>query len=118
MDLKVFFILGVLVSNLPSEPTEEYLIKDYVDTFIGLYFREYSIDNHGAVNYVTARHVPSVIYESPEDNDKIFADEHPLFYWFDWNQNGKFDVDEQWKDEEELGVHVIPFMGTVSNKGN
>ncbi len=114
MDVKIFFLLGWLVTNLPAEPPEQYLTKEYVDNDIGMYFREYSIDNNDKVNYMTARHVPTIGMEKYDDTDAIIADEHPLFYWFDWNCNGKFDPDELWKDEEEKGEHVHPFTGTIA----
>lgn len=114
MDVKIFFLLGWLVTNLPAEPSEQYLTKEYVDNDIGMYFREYSIDNNDKVNYMTARHVPTIGMEKYDDTDAIIADEHPLFYWFDWNCNGKFDPDELWKDEEEKGEHVHPFTGTIA----
>lgn len=106
MDLKIIFLLGTIAVNLPAEPPEVYIVDDRVDTIIGFYYREYSILNNGRVNYITARKVFDIL---PENDSIIVAADSPLFYWFDWNGNGKFEADEIWIDKEEKGIDIEPY---------
>ena len=103
MDLKIIFLLGAIASNLPCEPTDNYLVKEYVDTSIGMYFREYSVLSKD-INYMTARHVEILPVEA--EGDKVNANAYPLFIWYDWNGNGIFEADEMWVDKDENGIDV------------
>lgn len=104
MDIKILFLLGVLVSYLPAEPSEQYLVKEEVDTVVGFYFREYAVLSNGQVNYRTARQLPQLGFDDYAYS--IAASSKPLFYWFDCNQNGTFDEDEIWIDSNTDGLSI------------
>jgi hypothetical protein len=56
MDLKIIFMLGLLITNLPTEPPDQYLVSEDIDTVVGLYFRNYAVLSD-RVNYRTARQI-------------------------------------------------------------
>ena len=88
-----------LGGNLPPEPTEKYLINEDVNIITGLYTREYSLDGTGIVDYKTARQI--VLSEYNEYwNTVVDVIEFPLFYWYDTDHNGTFDM---WIDREVKG---------------
>lgn len=104
MDIKILFLLGAIALNLPSEPSEQYLIKERFDTIGGFYYREYSIlTDNKRINYMTMRRLQIIL---PEDDTIVYADVYPFMYWFDWNDNGKFEPDEIWIDKEVKGIDV------------
>jgi len=88
-----------LAENLPSEPSEKYLINEDVNIITGLYIREYSLDGTGIVDYKTARQIVLSAYNEYW-NTVVEAIEFPLFYWYDADHNGTFNM---WVDREVKG---------------
>lgn len=86
-------------SPLPSEPGEEFLIEQTFDSVVGLLFRDYSLRGNGQVDYRTARHIVGISYDDPASQEPDVA-LHPLFYWYDANQDGQWEL---WIDREEKG---------------
>ncbi|HQR13656.1 MAG TPA: hypothetical protein PKW52_03695 [Nitrospira sp.] len=89
-------------SPLPSEPGEEFLIEQTFDSGVGLLFRDYSLRGNGHVDYRTARHMLGISLDDPASQEPEVA-RHPLFYWFDPNQDGQWEL---WIDREEQG-HLV-----------
>lgn len=83
----------------PMEPSEEYLVHEDVNIITGLYAREYSLDGSGVVDYKTARQI--VLSEYNEYwNSVVETKEFPLFYWYDADHDGGF---EMWVDQKVEG---------------
>lgn len=89
-------------SPLPSEPEDELLIEQTFDSVVGLLFRDYSLRGNGHVDYRTARHILGIAYDDPASGEPDVAS-HPLFYWYDPNQDGQWEL---WIDREEEG-HLV-----------
>ena len=108
-DLKIIFLLGLLGVGLPEEPPKEYLVKEKVDLSVGLYFREYAVLSE-SVNYITARQIVA-IGRTDYGHSVVETIKYPLFYWFDWNQDGTFGDGEQFVDREVLGQSddIVPY---------
>ena len=88
-----------LARILPPEPSEKYLIQEDVNIITGLYTREYSLDGTGIVDYKTARQI--VLSEYNEYwNTVVDVIEFPLFYWYDADHNGTFNM---WVDRKVEG---------------
>ena len=85
--------------SLPNEPGEEFLVEQSYDTIIGLLFRDYSLRRNGQVDYRTARHILGISYDDPASEEPNVA-LYPLFYWYDPNQDGQW---EMWVDRDEEG---------------
>jgi hypothetical protein len=83
----------------PNEPGEEFLVGESYDTVIGLLFRDYSLRGNGHVDYRTARHILGISYDDPASGEPDVA-LYPLFYWYDANQDGQWDM---WVDRDEKG---------------
>ena len=101
--LNLWFVLlapaVLFAGNLPSEPDEKYLLHEDVNIITGLYTREYSLYNDGIVDFKTARQI--IISEYNEFWDSVVETrEHPLFYWYDANRDGHFDM---WIDQKGKG---------------
>ena len=75
--------------SLPNESGEDCLVTQSYDTILGLLVRDYSLRGNGQVNYRTARHIMGISFVR-----------HPLFYWYDANQDGRW---EMWIDRDEEG---------------
>ncbi len=86
-------------SPLPSEPGDELLIEQTYDSVVGLLFRDYSLHANGHVDYRTARHILGILYDDPASQEPDVA-LHPLFYWYDPHQDGRWEL---WIDREEEG---------------
>ena len=85
--------------NPPPEPNESLLVNEDVNIITGLYIREYSVRDNGIVDYRTARQI--ILSEYNEYwNTVVETKEFPLFYWYDANQDGKF---EMWVDRQVEG---------------
>ena len=110
MDLKILFLLGALVTGLPDEPTEEYLVNEDVNISTGFYIRDYAVLS-GKVNYRTARQIIRFNHNEYE-NTVVETVENPLFYWFDWNGDGDFlDPGEMFVDRlvEGCSCDIVPY---------
>ncbi len=77
----------------------ECLVAQSYDTIIGLLFRDYSLRGNGQVDYRTARHIMGISFDDPVSEELDVA-RHPLFYWYDANQDGQWDL---WIDRDEEG---------------
>lgn len=88
-----------LADPLPPEPGDDRLIHEGVDYVVGLYFREYSLAANGVIDYRTARQIRST--EQRGVNALVIdTQEFPLFYWYDNDQDGQF---EMWVDRNVRG---------------
>ena len=97
--LAVSLVSPGFAGNLPLEPGEERLMNEDVNIITGLYTREYSLTGSGVVDYKTARQI--VLSEYNEYwNSVVDTREFPLFYWYDANHDGQF---EMWVDSEVEG---------------
>lgn len=88
-----------MANPLPPEPGTDSLVRENVDYVVGLYFREYSVADNGVVDYRTARQILFTRYGDPDApvlDTKVF----PLFYWYDSDQDGQF---EMWVDRKVEG---------------
>ena len=89
----------VLAGNLPQEPDKKFLISEDVNIITGLYTREYSLGQNGVVDYKTARQI--ILSEYNEYwNSVVQTTEFPLFYWYDADRDGHF---EMWIDSKVEG---------------
>ena len=89
----------VLAHPLPHEPGEERLVNEDVDIGVGFYFREYSLAQNGIIDYRTARQILSSEYDKHK-KPVVQAKKFPLFYWYDEDQDGQF---EMWIDRKVEG---------------
>ncbi len=93
---------------LPKEPGDDYLLNEEVNTFVGFYIREYSLARNGIVDYRTARQI--VGFELDERrNTTLQTKNFPLFYWYDEDQDGRF---EMWVDRKVEGCpcDITPYQ--------
>jgi len=114
MDLKIIFLLGMLVTNLPTEPPDQYLVSEDIDTVAGLYFRNYAVLSN-RVNYRTARQIMSIAQEHLESDD-IDVSQYPLFYWFDANGDGDYDDPGEMFIDQHMrgcGCDIKPYEGPL-----
>ncbi len=112
--LLVNMVGTTLAGNLPAEPAEQYLINEDVNIITGLYTREYSLDGTGTVDYKTARQI--VLSEYNEYwNTVVDVIEFPLFYWYDADHNGTFDM---WVDRKVEGYpsDIHPYESLQKNE--
>ncbi|GJL50273.1 MAG: hypothetical protein NPIRA01_15000 [Nitrospirales bacterium] len=96
----------------PIEPEDEYLVNEEVNSIAGLYFREYSLMQNGVIDYKTARQI--IVSEYNEFwNTVVHTKEHPLFYWYDENQDGHMYM---WVDQKVEGCScdIILYEATYS----
>ena len=85
------FVGAALANDLPTEPAEQFLVDEDVNIINGLYTREYSLAGNGVVDYKTARQI--ILSEYNEYwNSVVETKEFPLFYWYDADQDGKFEM--------------------------
>lgn len=84
---------------IPSEPGDDLLLEQIFDSSVGLLFRDYSLRGNGHVDYRTARHILSISFDDPAIEEPDVTP-HPLFYWYDPNQDGQWEL---WIDREEEG---------------
>ncbi len=102
------WITPCFAGDLPPEPDEKSLISEDVNIVNGLYTREYSLHDNGIVDYRTARQI--IISEYNEYwNSIVHTKEHPLFYWYDDDQDGQFDM---WVDQKVEGCvcDIVPYQ--------
>lgn len=80
-----------LAEELPLELGEEHLIREDVNFISDLYTQEYSLTGNGVVDYRTAR---QIILSEYNDywNSVVQTKEFLLFYWYDKNHNGEFEM--------------------------
>jgi len=106
--LRALIVGGVLVASLaspgfggslPQEPSEEHLLDEDVNIITGFYTREYSLTRTGVVDYRTARQILLSEYNEYW-NTVVQTEEFPLFYWYDADHDGKF---EMWIDRQVEG---------------
>ena len=96
-----------LAGDLPAEPDEKFMISEDVNIVSGLYTREYSLKDNGIVDYRTARQI--IISEYNEYwNSVVHTKDYPLFYWYDDDQDGQFDM---WVDRNVEGCRcdIVPY---------
>ena len=110
--LSAFFVMGswCYASVLPTEPNEDYLVSEDVNSIAGLYYREYSLAGNGVSDYRTARQI--ILSEYNEFwNSVVHTIEHPLFYWYDSNGDGQL---EMWVDQKVEGCScdIVPYEAT------
>lgn len=86
-------------ASLPLEPDETHLVREDVNIITGLYTREYSLTDTGVVDYKTARQIVLSEYNAYW-NTEVETKAFPLFYWYDANHDGEF---EMWVDEKVEG---------------
>ncbi len=94
--------------HLPQEPDDDRLVKEEVNTFVGFYIREYSFARNGIVDYRTARQILG--FEPDQGGDTALqTKEFPLFYWYDEDQDGQF---EMWVDRKVEGCpcDITPYQ--------
>ena len=107
-----FFVLEgwCHASVLPSEPNEDSLVNEEVNSIAGLYYREYSLAGNGVVDYRTARQIILSEYNQFW-NSVVHTLEHPLFYWYDSNGDGQL---EMWVDKKVEGCRcdIVPYEAT------
>ncbi|GJL63011.1 MAG: hypothetical protein NPIRA04_16650 [Nitrospirales bacterium] len=105
-------LTNIVYAAPPLEPEDEYLVNEEVNNIVGLYFREYSLKKNGVVDYKTARQI--IVSEYNEFwNTVVHTKEHPLFYWYDRNQDGQTDM---WVDQKVEGCScdIILYEATYS----
>ncbi|MGB0911207.1 MAG: hypothetical protein ACPGYT_12660 [Nitrospirales bacterium] len=94
----------------PIEPNEALLVNEEINSIAGLYFREYSLNQNGMIDYKTARQI-ILSTHNEYGNSVVHTKEHPLFYWHDHNHDGQMDM---WVDQKVEGCacDVIPYEAT------
>ena len=95
---------------IPDEPSDDCLVKQSYDTSVGLFFRSYSLQGDGQVDYRTARHIVAISYDDPA-TESLEVSPHPVLYWYDPHRDGRW---EAWVDRDEQGspANAIPYDGT------
>lgn len=98
---------STLATELPPEPSGEYLVNEDVNIVTGLYTREYSLARNGIVDYMTARQIVSSEYNEYW-NTVVETVTFPLFYWSDAGQTGHF---RMWVDRKVEGCtcDILPY---------
>ncbi len=110
LTLTVVLAHAAFGGNLPQELAEKYLVNEDVNIITGLYTREYSLLGDKTVDYKTARQI--IISEYNEYwNSVVETKEFPLFYWYDANHDGHFDI---WMDQKVEGCScdITPYQAT------
>ncbi len=105
---------AALASSLPQEPSDDYLVNEEVDNGVGFYFREYSLAQDGTIDYRTARQI--LTSESGDlQGSVVQAKEFPLFYWYDDDHDGRF---EMWVDRnvEGCSCDIVRYRLTSSRQ--
>ena len=111
MGLALAFVISAAGSTwateLPPEPSGEYLVNEDVNIVTGLYTREYSLARNGIVDYMTARQIVSSEYNEYW-NTVVETVTFPLFYWSDMGQTGHF---RMWVDRKVEGCacDILPY---------
>ncbi len=91
----------------PDEPGEQSLISQSYDTIAGLLFRDYSLRGNGRVDYRTARQILGLAYDDPAI-ESLDVGPHPLFYWYDADQDGHWRMLVDRGGEGQL-AHAEPY---------
>ena len=93
---------------LPEEPGDDFLVNEEIDTFVGFYVREYSLTQNGVVDYRTARQILGLGLTDNRDTE-LETKNFPLFYWYDEDQDGRF---EMWVDRKVEGCRcdITPYQ--------
>ena len=106
-------ILPALAETLPSEPGDENLVNEDVNIVNGLYTREYSLHGDGTIDYRTARQIIRSEYNDYGDT-VVDATPHPLFYWYDAEEDGVFSM---WIDRKGAGCacDIVPYIALASD---
>jgi hypothetical protein len=101
--------------KLPSEPGDENLVNEDVNIDNGLYTREYSLRGDGTIDYRTARQIIRSEYNDYGDT-VVEATPHPLFYWYDAEENGVFSM---WIDPKGDGCScdIVPYIALAGDLG-
>ncbi len=98
---------SAFATDLPLEPGEGALMREDVNIVTGFYIREYSLAGDGLVDYRTARQI--LLSEHNQYwNTVVQAREFPLFYWYDADKDGHF---EMWVDRKVEGCpcDIVPY---------
>ncbi len=98
---------AAFASDLPQEPSETSLLNEDVNIVTGLYIREYSLARNGIVDYKTARQILLAGYNEYW-NTVVETKVFPLFYWYDGDHDGHFDM---WVDRNVDGCScdIVPY---------
>ncbi|HET9962235.1 MAG TPA: hypothetical protein VFQ34_07875 [Nitrospiraceae bacterium] len=98
--------------NLPSEPDPERLVNEDVNVVSGLYIREYSLSGNGIVDFKTARQIIQA-EQNAFGNTVVETLPHPLFYWYDEQDNGDFHM---WIDQKGEGCRcdIVPYVASAA----
>ena len=106
-------ILPGLAETLPSEPGEDNLVNEDVNIVNGLYTREYSLHGDGTIDYRTARQIIRSEYNDYGDT-VVEATPHPLFYWYDAEDDGVFSM---WIDPKGEGCtcDIVPYIALAAD---
>jgi hypothetical protein len=104
-----------VAETLPTEPGEENLVNEDVNIVTGLYTREYSLHGDGIIDFRTARQIIQSEYNDYGDT-VVEATPHPLFYWYDAEENGIFSM---WIDPKGDGCScdIVPYIALASDLG-
>jgi hypothetical protein len=108
-------ILTGFAETLPSEPGDENLVNEDVNIVNGLYMREYSLRGDGTIDYRTARQIIRSEYNDYGDT-VVDATPHPLFYWYDAEEDGVFSM---WIDPKGDGCScdIVPYIALAGDLG-
>ena len=114
----IFFSIPIPYSaaeSLPAEPGDEKLVEEDVNIVTGLYTREYSLHGDGIIDYRTARQIIRSEYNDYGDT-VVEATPHPLFYWYDAEENGVFSM---WIDPKGEGCQcdIVPYIALAGDFG-
>lgn len=92
---------------LPPEPDDALLINEDVNVINGLYTREYSLSGDEIIDYKTARQIVN-FYHNDYGNTVVDTSAFPLFYWYDANHDGEFNM---WVDQKVEGCacDIVPY---------
>lgn len=95
-------------ATLPPEPSDEYLVDEEVNIVAGLYLRAYSLARDGIVDFRTARQILRSEFNEYW-NTVVETQAHPLFYWYEADHTGAF---EMWIDRNVEGCtcDIVPYQ--------
>ena len=90
-------------------------MNEDVNIATGLYTREYSLHNNGAIDYRTARQIIDS-RQNDYGNTVVDTTPHPLFYWYDEKGKGAFTM---WIDPEGQGCQcdIVPYTALAGDVG-